>query len=454
VKNKQSILRLVFGLLGALALWGGMSTSALAVPSYARQTGQDCAACHIGSFGPQLTPYGIKFKLGGYTDSDGKSGHIPLSAMLVQSFTHTSKDQSEDAASGFQNNNNLSLQEVSMFVAGRFTDNIGSFAQVTWSEPDRKWSMDNLDLRFVKSMQIADKDTTLGISINNNPSVQDAFNTIAAGFKFPYMSSELAPGPNASTLINGGLETQVIGASAYGFYDNSWYAELGGYQSFSKSLLSDMNVDPGDKIKGTSPYWRLAYFKDLRKQAFSVGLFGMDSHLQPGWAPGSTDKYNDVGIDGSYQFLGTREHVFAVNGSYVHEHRNLDASYDPGIVGSHKSGSVDQFNLSGSYHYDKTYGLTLGLFDINGSKDQALYNTGEADAGSIKGSPDSRGYILQADWTPWGKEDSWMAPWANMRLGVQYTGYTKFNGSRNNYDGFGRDASDNNTLFGFVWFAI
>jgi hypothetical protein len=41
-----------------------------------------------------------------------------------------------------------------------------------------------------------------------------------------------------------------------------------------------------------------------------------------------------------------------------------------------------------------------------------------------------------------------------MRLGLQYTGYTRFNGASNNYDGFGRDASDNSTLFSFIWFAL
>ena len=39
--------------------------SAHAVPSYARQTGQNCIACHV-SF-PELTPYGRYFKLTGYT---------------------------------------------------------------------------------------------------------------------------------------------------------------------------------------------------------------------------------------------------------------------------------------------------------------------------------------------------------------------------------------------------
>ena len=38
-----------------------------AIPAFARQTGQPCTACHIGGFGPQLTPLGTAFKIGGHT---------------------------------------------------------------------------------------------------------------------------------------------------------------------------------------------------------------------------------------------------------------------------------------------------------------------------------------------------------------------------------------------------
>ena len=49
----------------ALAVIATSATPARAVPSYARQTGQECIACHV-SF-PELTPYGRYFKLTGYT---------------------------------------------------------------------------------------------------------------------------------------------------------------------------------------------------------------------------------------------------------------------------------------------------------------------------------------------------------------------------------------------------
>lgn len=40
------------------------------------------------------------------------------------------------------------------------------------------------------------------------------------------------------------------------------------------------------------------------------------------------------------------------------------------------------------------------------------------------------------------------------KFSLRYTGYTQFNGSRNNDDGFGRNAKDNNSVHFLVWFLI
>lgn len=279
--------------------------------------------------------------------------------------------------------------------------------------------------------------------------MQDPFNTLST-WRFPYIASELAPGPAASPLIDGGLEHQVIGLSAYAFLDDSIYAELGGYKSLSRSFLNKVNIeDEAGRIDNWAPYWRLGYFKDLRKQAFSVGIFGLKADLQPDRQSGPTNDYQDIGIDASYQFLGNREHIFTLNGSFTHERQKLNAAFDAGEA-ARKSLDLDRLDLSASYFFQQTYGFTLAHFQTHGDADPLLYAP-EADSGSRNGKPDSTGWILQADWTPFGKETSWGAPWANLRLGVQYTAYNKFNGGGNNYDGFGRDAADNNTLFLFGW---
>ncbi len=424
-----------------------------ALPSFSRQTGQECAACHIGGFGPQLTAYGIQFKLGGYTASDGQSGHVPLSAMAVGSWTHTKENQTGPAGPNDGTNNNWSLQEASLFVAGAISEHIGSFVQSTWSDIDKKNTLDNADVRYATQLPLFGADSIVGISINNNPTVQDAFNSVPA-WRFPYMASELVPEAATSTLLEGGLEHQVIGASAYTYWNNAIYAEIGAYRSLSRSALEKLNIgDDAGGLARTAPYLRVAYFKNNNTSAYSIGVVGLDAALKLDRQSGPTDKYRDIGIDGSYQYLGNREHIVALNGSYIHEHRDLNASFANGDAADN-SGNVNSLNLSASYYYQQSYGLTLAYFATNGSRDSGLYAFGDADTGSNNGKPDTAGTMIQADWTPFGKEDSWQAPNVNLRVGVQYVAYSKFNGAVHNYDGYGRAASDNNTLYFFTWLAF
>ena len=210
--------------------------------------------------------------------------------------------------------------------------------------------------------------------------------------------------------------------TAYTQMHNGIYAELGGYKSFSESFLDNINVEPGQKINGLAPYWRLAYSKDMHKQVFSVGLVGMFAKLRDYGTSGPDDKYTDIGIDGHYQFLGTRKHIISVDGSFINESQN--------IAGEDKT-HLNQFNLAGSYYYDKSYGGTMRYFNTTG----------------INGTADTNGLMLQADWTPFGKEDSPYAPWVNLRVGLQYTLYNKLNGDSSN-------ASDGNTIMAFVWAAL
>ena len=436
--HKQArILKHGLTALFSLLVLGTAVQPAHAMPSYARQTGQDCVACHVGGFGPQLTPYGIRFKLGGYSDSDGKAGHIPLSAMLRGSWTHTSKDQ--DHSPHYGSNDNGTLDEASIFLAGKLADHLGAFVQTTYSGVDRISSLDNADIRYARTLTVGGKDTTVGVSLNNNPGIQDPFNTLPA-WGFPYASSDLAETPAAAQLIDGGLGGSVVGLSAYGFWNDSVYAEVGAYRTLSASALNRIGIDDGGVLDSPAAYWRLGFFNDMRKQNWSVGLFGLNAALRPARTDVLADKYNDIGLDATYQFLGTRQHVGTVNARYTHEHQTRNASVDAGDATNLK-GTLNTFQINASYYYNQTWGVTAGHFETTGSSDPLLYSS------SPTSSPDSAGYTLQADWTPFGKEASWAAPWANLRLGVQHTLYTKF-------DGTGTNAGDNDTTYLFAWLAI
>ena len=84
----------VVGLMGAVTLGLAFAPhSAEAIPSFARQTGQPCATCHTAF--PELTPFGRRFKLGGYTMGGGMSIEEapPIAAMLLPTFTKTKVQQ-------------------------------------------------------------------------------------------------------------------------------------------------------------------------------------------------------------------------------------------------------------------------------------------------------------------------------------------------------------------------
>ena len=89
------------------------------------------------------------------------------------------------------------------------------------------------------------------------------------------------------------------------------------------------------------------------------------------------------------------------------------------------------------YHFGNKYAATVGWFNVNGTTDPLLFPAGAPVSGNFGGDPRSNGYIANFSW--------W--PVQNVGLTFQYTGYTSFNGAGKNYDGFGRNAGANNTVY-------
>src|ERR1700677_1346356 len=108
------------------------TSGALAIPAFAVQTGQPCTACHVGGFGPQLTPFGRQFKLEGYTMRSGDDFTAPISAMAVASYLQTAKDTAFPPAPHYGTNDNVALDKLSFFLAGGDGDHFGGMAQATY----------------------------------------------------------------------------------------------------------------------------------------------------------------------------------------------------------------------------------------------------------------------------------------------------------------------------------
>jgi hypothetical protein len=432
----------------ALAL---AATPARAVPAFAVQTAQPCQACHVGGFGPQLTPYGRNFKLHGYTQR-ATAFNFPVAAMAVASYVQTAKDQASAPASGFRTNDNTALDQVSLFFAGGFGAHVGAFAQATYDGVARTFAWDNLDLRLTTTTQVRDMDVVLGATLNNSPGVQDPWNTLPA-WSFPYTDSALAPAPAAAPLLSGSLAQNTVGATAYAWINSELYLEAGGYGSPGATSLRRLGADPfspGD-IDGLAPYARLALQKTVGGGVAEIGAVALRARIHPGAdrSSGLTDRYTDLGLDASYQKTLGHGDLLSLDTRYVQESQRLDAtcalagSEDPACARNH----LNDVRLNAAYYWRDRVGLTLGAFDTFGSANPVVY------PGHRTFRPDSSGLTFQVDGTPWGAA-SQPARRLNMRMGLQYTHYLRFDGARRDFDGADRSASDNDTVRLFTWFAF
>ena len=441
----------------ALLLFTVMSLPriASAVPSFARQTGMPCSQCHTLSFGPALTAYGRQFKLNGYTFGEGEHP-MPLAAMIQGGFSRPDAALPDAPAAHFSNRENLSVDQVSLFVATRLTDHIGMFSQSTYSGVDRHFSWDNTDIRYARALSLFGTDAVVGISVNNNPTVQDLWTSTPA-WGYPYITSPLVPGASTGPVISGGLGQLVLGATAYTMIHDHVYLEAGAYKGLSDRWLGNVGLYPANNahVNGAAPYWRAAYQFNKGEHGehyFSVGTFGLDVKMQPDPTVPDTDHYTDVAFDATYQYTPEGPGAILANASLIHEKQQLNATFNGG-GSDNATNHLNALALDVSYAYRQTWSTGVGLFDISGGRDLTRYGAAPL-SGSNNGSPDTRGYTVQFECVPLGKMQSWGRPWVNLRVGLQYTGYLRFNGGTTNYDGFGRSASQKNSLFLFSWMAF
>jgi hypothetical protein len=482
----------IFGIVG--------SNPARALPSFARQTGQPCGACHTDF--PALTPFGREFKLGGYTLGGGKyrttlfpthddptkalaayakktdpkqgadaaTGDVwvpPISMMAIVGLTRTQADQ-DPTGSPYRANNNVVVAPVSLFYGGAITEHIGAFAQVTYkgapfgaqdpADPftSKLWTWDNIDVRYANTGSIGGLPVTYGITANNNPSVQDPWNTTPA-WSFPYAVSSIAPSPGAGTLIDGTFAGHVGGVGAYAWINSLVYVELSGYRTINHGAQSKLGTDPFGApglFEGVSPYWRIAVEPNWGNNWLEFGAFGMSARVRP-WTfsmgPGGfynnetfsqSDRYNDIGLDSQYQYKGSNFWI-TLRGTYIHENQTLDASFANGLS-SNPTNQLNTLKLLGSLAYGNDHRIvaTGQYFDTWGTSDPTLYG------GLASGfSPNSNGFIAELAYIPFINSEAPVWPWANARIGLQYTYFNKFDGTTVN-------AHYNNRLFLYAWIAM
>jgi len=455
-----------------------------ALPLFARQTGQNCLACHAGGQYPELTPYGRYFKLTGYTQ--GTRQDIPVAVSFVGGVANISDNSNGGYNNGTQavNNGTWGNTQASVYVGGKILDNFGAFSQWTYCwqcassanqvntnnlTPNQGFfGADNQDWRYADHY-VGDQASTVndviwGVSLNNNPGVTDVWNS-ASAWGYPYMSPMPSRGPmynGTPTTFMEGYGPGLAGIGGYVFLNKNIYAEIDGYQSATGAAswlaYGSNNSNPNAPkmyVKGTNPYVRLAYQSDEHgAHNWMLGAFGMNSAVYPNsmtmlspdgttynvgfGAPNmsmGTTQYQDRGIDGQYQYL-SNPHAVTAQFRMVKENitdNNL-------LTYSNPTNNLNSFMAKVSYVYDAKYGAALGYQNTSGSND-ATYTT---TMGSISGSPNTTAWIPSI----------WWQALQNVRLTYSYTAYTQYGGANQNYDGNGRNASANNTSWLYLWMAM
>jgi hypothetical protein len=410
-------------------------------PSFARQTGLACNVCHTHY--PELTATGRAFKLNGYVlrRADSLQGRnpggeqnmllnlvTPVSFMLQTSYTSTKKAQP-----GTQNGVVFFPDQLSLFTGGEITPHVGGFLQVTFDPQSGSFGIDNADFRYANNTTAFGRHATYGLSLNNNPTVQDIWNSTPA-WGFPYGSSAAAPAPSAATQIDGTLGQQVAGLTAYTLWNDHVYLEGGVYRSAPVGTTRPLDSTAAGVLSGVAPYWRVAFPNTFGSQYLSVGTYGMSMKLFPAGVSGPSNKFTDVAFDVSY-LLPLGANSFTTDATWIHETQRWDAG---GTANARNTLNTVRFDAM--YHFGHQYAFTVAPFVTTGTSDTLLYAPAQL-TGSRLGNPDFSGVIGEVD----------VMPWQNLRMQLQYVYYGKFNGSRTNYDGSGRNASDNNTVYLLCW---
>lgn len=289
-------------------------------------------------------------------------------------------------------------------------------------------------------MSLFGKEFSWGVTLNNNPTVSDIYNSTPA-WGFPHTGTAAAQMP-AATLIDMTLASQVGGAGIYGYWNDLIYGEVALYRTANSGAFRFMGLGVPTEVvlDGNAPYWRFALQQELGEHSFAIGTYGMVGKvlLDKDDQGLGRDKFRDIAFDANYQYI-KGDHTASARATWIREKQERNASFEQGLT-SNSQNTLRTFRTDVHYYFRRQWGGGLQYFQTRGTSDDLLYNTGDAVMGSDNGSPNSKGWIGELNYLPL----------PNIKLALRYTAYQQFNGASSNYVA-GRDAKNNNSLFLLAW---
>lgn len=433
----------------------GYSGDARAIPAFAAQTGMHCSACHIGF--PQLTPYGRMFKLQGYITGGMFPTWKNLAIMSQTGFTELHDKIPGGLRPGYKSNDAwVAAQQSSLYYGGAIDEKLGlgAFIQVTYDNVSKSWHWDNTDIRLARTAKLLNKSLYYGFTFNNAPTVTDLWNS-TPDWGYPFIHSYLAPGPTASPQVDQ-LAQEVYGVGAYGALDitskDMIYAEADLYKSLPNQMSYRLGVGPATQNDGVIPYVRLAFQRTWGSYSAEIGGYALQDNPYPaGVIAGPTNAIRDLEADGQFQWIRP-DQALSIQASYIHETQNWTAD-DPLGLTSNPKDHLNDLTVTVSDLIVQKIGITESYNEIDGTADPLLYPAGPI-TGNANGKPNTTGWTTELDYYLYNNGGPAWLPWLNAKFFVEDTIYPRFNGAAANYDGAGRSAGANDTLFSGVWVAF
>jgi hypothetical protein len=348
---------------------------AKAIPPFARQTGLACEACH--TLPPELTPFGRRFKLSGYTlttrpplvnDVDDYKRNtlwltdLPGIAVLAQmNYSHYNRappDTGQPYPAHAQSDTFQFPDQFSLAYAGAVSDKVGAWMQLTYNGQAGSVGVDNIDIRYVD--HTFDNKWVWGITANNYLTFQDVWNGIGSYTIPNFNTVSLATGGVAGASTTGPILNALgpgvaAGLGAYVFFNDSLYFEFSEYHSAvaggNSPVVDSVSLAAnGGAIDRFAPYARIAYERDWGYNSAEIGASALHVNFipavgyisaqqqlaanaaavaagTPGTAPytpaqtfnpGAVNRYTDLSVDWQYQYNG-QHNIFGFLGHVTHE---------------------------------------------------------------------------------------------------------------------------------------
>ncbi len=397
----MGVVRLLrLGALAAVCVLGGSSLMlaarpAHAIPPFARQTGLACEACH--TLPPELTPFGRRFKLNGYTlttrpplvnDIDDHKRNtlwltdLPGIAVLAQlNYSHYDRappDTGNPYPAHAQSDTYQFPDQFSLAYAGAVSDHVGAWMQLTYNGQAGSVGIDNIDIRY--SDHTFDNKWVWGVTANNYLTFQDVYNGIGSYTLPNFNTVSLATGGVAGAgttgpILNALGPGAVGGIGAYVFWNDSLYFEFSEYHSAvagggSPTVDSVSLAANGGAVDRFAPYARIAYERDWGYHSAEIGASGLFVNWIPsagyvsaqqalaanianaatvaaGGTPytptqtynsGIINRYTDLSVDWQYQYNG-QHNIFGWLGHVTHERQQnssqlVAANFNPNATAS------------------------------------------------------------------------------------------------------------------------